>query len=65
MAIESPRVRAAMVEAMEFPEESMRHGISGVPHSVINRKAHVVGALSEPQFLAEVLGAIGARLPAA
>jgi glutaredoxin-like protein len=61
MAIESPRVRAAMVEAMEFPEDSMRHGISGVPHSVINQKAHVVGALPESQFLAEILGALEAR----
>jgi glutaredoxin-like protein len=58
LAIESPRVRAGMVEAMEFPEESMRHGISGVPHTVINQTAHVVGALPESQFLAEILGAL-------
>jgi glutaredoxin-like protein len=61
MAIESTRVRAAMVEAMEFPEESMRHGVSGVPHSVINETAHVVGALPEPQFLAEILAVVEAQ----
>jgi predicted DsbA family dithiol-disulfide isomerase len=44
-----------MVEAMEFTEEAMRHGVSGVPHSVINQRAHVVGALPEAQFLSEVL----------
>jgi glutaredoxin-like protein len=55
MAIESPHVKAAMVEAMEFTEEAMRHGVSGVPHSVINQRAHVVGALPEAQFLSEVL----------
>jgi glutaredoxin-like protein len=55
MAVESPRVRAAMVEAMEFPEETMRHGVSGVPHSVINQRAHVVGAIPEAQLLAEIL----------
>jgi glutaredoxin-like protein len=62
MAIESPRVRAAMVEATEFPEEAMRHGVSGVPHSVINHNAHVVGAVPEAQFLAEILGTLDTQL---
>ncbi len=55
MAVESPHVRAAMVEAMEFPDESMQAGVSGVPHSVINQRAHVVGAVPEAQLLAEII----------
>ncbi len=58
LAIASPRVRAAMVEATEFPELSMRYGISGVPHSVINGRVHVVGAVPEGQLAAEIERAI-------
>jgi len=54
MAIESPRVRAAMVEVTEFPEESMKHGISGVPHSVINHQVRVVGAVPAAHLLEEI-----------
>lgn len=59
MAVESPRLRAAMVEATEFPQEVGRHGISGVPHSVINDVVHVVGAVPEQHLLAQVRRAVG------
>ena len=55
MAIESPMVQAEMVEATEFPELSGRHNVSGVPQTTINDgKAHVVGAVPEPNLLAEI-----------
>lgn len=57
MAMESPWVRATMVEATSFPERARRQGVSGVPHSVINDQAHVVGAVPEAHLLAEVLRA--------
>jgi glutaredoxin-like protein len=54
MAIENPRLRAAMVEAMEFPDASQQRGVSSVPHSVINNLIDVIGAVPEPQLLVEV-----------
>jgi glutaredoxin-like protein len=56
MALESPMVQAEMVEAMEFPELSSKHGVSGVPQTTINDGAgHLVGAVPEQQLLAEIL----------
>jgi glutaredoxin-like protein len=55
MAMESPLIQAEMVEATEFPELASRHGVSGVPQTTINDgKAHVVGAVPEPNLLAEI-----------
>lgn len=56
MAMENPgMIKAEMVEAMEFPELSNRHGVSGVPQTTINDgKAHVVGAVPETNLLAEI-----------
>jgi glutaredoxin-like protein len=62
MAMESPMVQAEMVEAMEFPELSSRHGVSGVPQTTINDGAgHLVGAVPEPQLLAEILRSTNAN----
>lgn len=48
MALESPRVQAEMVEAMEFPELSQQFGVSGVPHTSINFGAEeLIGAAPE------------------
>jgi len=55
LAMESPMIQAERVEATEFPELSMRHNVSGVPQTTINDgKAHVVGAVPEPNLLAEI-----------
>ena len=55
MALESPMVEAEMVEAMEFPELSNRHGVSGVPQTTLNDgAAHVVGAVPENHLLDEI-----------
>lgn len=60
MALESPMVEAEMVEAMEFPELSDRHHVSGVPQTTINDGAvHVVGAVPEVQLMAEIRRALG------
>jgi predicted DsbA family dithiol-disulfide isomerase len=62
MALESPMVQAEMVEAMEFPELSNRHGVSGVPQTTINDGAgKVVGAVPEEALLAEILRAVNER----
>ncbi len=62
MAMESPFIQAEMVEAMEFPELSSKHGVSGVPQTTINDGAgNVVGAVPEQQLFAEILRSINAN----
>lgn len=59
MALESPMVRADMVEAMEFPELADRYGVSGVPHTTINDGAgNLVGAAPEEELMAEIQRAL-------
>jgi hypothetical protein len=56
MALESPMVEAEMIEAIEFPELSDRHHVSGVPHTTINDGAgNVIGAVPEEHLLAEIM----------
>ena len=51
-----------MVEAMEFPELSHRHAVSGVPQTTINDGAGaVVGAVPEDYLLAEILRVVNAK----
>ncbi len=59
MALESPMVKADMVEAMEFPELADRYGVSGVPHTTINDGAGtLVGAAPEEDLIAEIQRAL-------
>ena len=59
MALESPMVEAEMVEAMEFPELSSRHNVSGVPQTTINDGAGtLVGAVPEEHLLQEIKHAL-------
>lgn len=57
MAQESPRVRADVVEAMEFPALADRYGVFGVPKVVINEAWSFEGARPEDVFLQHVLEA--------
>jgi glutaredoxin-like protein len=57
-ALESPLIRADMVEATEFPHLSNRFNVMGVPRTVINETAFIEGALPEDRFLEEVLKAV-------
>ncbi len=60
MALESDKVVADMVEAMEFNELSNEYGVTGVPHTDINHhKGTVVGAVPEEHFVAEIRRALG------
>ena len=59
MALESPMVEAEMVEAMEFPDLSNRHNVSGVPQTTINDGAGtLVGAVPEEHLLQEIQNAL-------
>ncbi len=48
-------MRARAIEANEFPELSDRFHVRGVPQTVVNERGVFVGALPEPDFLAQVL----------
>lgn len=60
MALSSARVHARTIEANEFPELSLRHGVRGVPHTVVNGDGSFVGALPEANFVDKVLELAGA-----
>jgi predicted DsbA family dithiol-disulfide isomerase len=54
MAIESPRVRADIVEVTEYPDLVARYAVRGVPKTVVNDRLFVEGAVPEPDLLAAV-----------
>jgi glutaredoxin-like protein len=65
MAMESPLVKAEMVEAMEFFELSNSFGVSGVPHTIINQgQGEIVGAVPETALLNEIKRTVKAEQPA-
>jgi glutaredoxin-like protein len=61
MAYYSPRVKADMVEAIEFPDLAQRYGVMGVPRTVINDGVHVEGAVPEAALVSKIIE--GAALP--
>ena len=61
MAVESDRVTADVIEAMEFPDLARRFAVRGVPKIVINERAEFVGALPESEYLAQIRAAVEAN----
>lgn len=61
MAVESERVTADVIEAMEFPDLARRYAVRGVPKIVINDLAEFVGALPEAEYLAQIRAAVEAN----
>jgi glutaredoxin-like protein len=61
MALESPHVRADVIESMEFPSVADRYGVYGVPKVVLNETRSFEGAVPEAAFLAQVLAAAADR----
>lgn len=58
-ALESPRIRADMVEATEFPHLAQKYKVFGVPRTVMNETTFIDGAVPEAIFLDHVLRAAG------
>ncbi len=54
-AMESDKVTADMVEAIEFPHLSQEFNVRGVPKTIANKRDAAEGALPEAQLLARVL----------
>ncbi|MBC7235372.1 MAG: thioredoxin family protein [Chloroflexi bacterium] len=59
LAIASERIKADMVEAVEFPQLAIKYGVQGVPKTVINESVAVEGAAPEPLLVARILDALG------
>lgn len=59
MALESPRIRADMVEASEFPHLTQKYEVFGVPKTVMNETVSLEGGVPEEVFLEHVLQAAG------
>ena len=58
LAIASDKVRADMVEAIEFPHLALKYNVQGVPRSIFNEETYVEGAVPEREFVARLLEAI-------
>jgi glutaredoxin-like protein len=58
MALESPFIKADMVESTEFPHLANKFNVSGVPKTVINETFSFEGAVPEEAFLEQVLKAV-------
>lgn len=61
MSLESPMVKAAMVEATEFPELAQKYEVFGVPKTIFNENISLEGAVPEEMFLEYLLKAAGTR----
>jgi glutaredoxin-like protein len=57
-ALESPRIRADMVESTEFPHLAHKYNVFGVPKTVINENIFIDGAVTEETFLENLLKAL-------
>lgn len=55
-ALINPKIKADMVEAMEFRELAMKHEVSGVPKTVVNNKLDFVGARPLDEVLKKIEG---------
>ena len=63
MAIQSPRVRADVVEVSEFPDLIARYAVRGVPKTIVNDQLFIEGAVPESELLAAVTRATTAAAP--
>lgn len=58
MAVENPHISTTCIEAAEFMDLSTRYRVTGVPKTVINGSAEVLGAVTEDEFLRHVVEAV-------
>jgi hypothetical protein len=55
MAVESPHITAACIEATEFMDLSRKYRVTGVPKTIINGKVEILGAVPEDAFVRSVV----------
>ena len=62
MAYHSAHITAACVEATEFMELSRKYRVTGVPKTIINGTAEIMGAVPEDVFVKAVVDtAVGTK----
>jgi glutaredoxin-like protein len=57
MALENDHISAHMINISNFPHLAMRYHIEDVPHTIVNGKESVKGALDEKDFTEKILAA--------
>ena len=55
LAVESPFVKADVIDSGEFPDLAMKYNVVGVPKIIINEKVEFTGAFNEDLFAEHVL----------
>lgn len=60
-ALENPKIRADMIESLEFPELAEQYNVMAVPKVVINDSTEFEGALPENVFAESVLSALASE----
>jgi hypothetical protein len=58
-ALISEHITADMVEVSEFPQLAVKYKVEGVPQTVINEKASIVGSVPEIEVARKILEAVG------
>ncbi len=58
MAANHPRVNAYVIMADAFPQAAVRYSIYHVPHTVINGRIHIEGAIDEEMLLQHIAKAV-------
>ena len=58
LAVASPRVRAFLIAADDFPEAALRYSARSLPHMVINGRVHISGVLDEKAVLRQIAQAV-------
>ena len=56
-AIENPKIRAQMIESLEFNDLNLKYGVMGVPKTIINDTIEFSGTLNDDLFAEKVLEA--------
>jgi glutaredoxin-like protein len=59
LAFASPLVTAYAFEATEFPDLTRRYRVTGVPKTIVNDAAEILGAVPEDTFVEQVIGGSG------
>lgn len=57
MAMESDKIIAEAIEAIEFPELAQQYHVMAVPRTVINDQTVIEGALPERMFVDQIIDA--------
>ncbi|MDP8255251.1 MAG: thioredoxin family protein [Candidatus Alcyoniella australis] len=58
-AMANELIRGEMIETSEFPYLAQRYNVQSVPHTVINEKLSLVGALPEIEIAGKLIEALG------